>query len=307
MYPPNTPYDSGLLDVGEGNLVYWEVCGNPLGTPVVVLHGGPGSGCTATHRRLFDPVAYRIVLFDQRQCGRSTPHASDLRTSLTTNTTRHLVSDMELLREHLDIERWVVYGNSWGATLALAYAEENPDRVSAMVLLAVTMTRPSEIAWLYHGARRFYPEAWERLRLGVPPEDRDRDLVAAYHRLLQSGDEQAAQRWCEWEETVAGLGPQSRYQDPRFRMAFARIVTHYFSNDAWLNEETLLRGADRLHGSPGVLIHGRLDIGGPLLTAWELAQRWPDAELVVVDTDGHAGEAMTTRLLAATDRLRGGS
>lgn len=304
MHPPIDPYDRGRLDVGDGNRVYWEVCGNPLGTPAVVLHGGPGSGCTPRHRRMFDPADYRIVLFDQRQCGRSTPHASEPTTSLATNTTHHLLTDIELLREHLAIERWIVYGNSWGSSLALAYAEEYPDRVSALVLLAVTMTRPSELTWLYYGAGRFFPEAWERFRDGVPPEARSGDVVGAYHRLLERGDEEAARRWCEWEKAVAGPGPQARYEDPRFRMAFARIVAHYFSNHAWLADGVLLRRADHLHGIPGVLIHGRLDIGSPLVTAWELARAWPEAELVVVDSDGHAGEMMTARLLDATDRIR---
>lgn len=272
-----------------------------------MLHGGPGSGCTPHHRRLFDPAAYRIVLLDQRQCGRSTPHASEPATSLVTNTTSRLLNDIERLRMHLGVERWVVHAMSWGSTLALAYAEENPDRVEAMVLLAVTMTRPGEIDWLYHGAGRFYPEAWGRFRDGAPPRDRDGDLVAAYARLLEGAlDEDAARRWCEWEETVVGLGPQPRYEDRRFRMAFARIVTHYFSHHAWLDDGVLLRRADRLGGIPGVLIHGRRDIGSPLAVAQELAQAWPDAELVVVDSDGHAGPAMTAHVLAATNRFRSG-
>lgn len=293
-----------MLAVGDGNVIYWEVCGNPRGTPAVVLHGGPGSGCTPQHRSLFDPAAYRIVLFDQRQCGRSTPHASEPATSLAANTTRHLIGDIEALRAHVGVERWLVYGNSWGSTLALAYAEEHPERVSAMVLAAVTMTRPSEIDWLYHGAGVFYPEAWARFRDGVPPDERDGDLVAAYARRLAGGhDHEAARRWCAWEETVVGLGPQARYQDPRFRMAFARIVTHYFSHHAWLDDGVLLRRADRLHGIPSVLIHGRLDAGSPLTIAQELARAWSDAELVVVDDDGHAGEAMAASALAAIARF----
>jgi len=304
MHPPIEPHDTGMLEVGDGNRLYWEVCGNRLGTPALVLHGGPGSGCTPRHRQLFDPDAYRVVLFDQRQCGRSTPHASEATTSLATNTTQHLLGDVELLRQHLDVGRWVVYGNSWGSTLALAYAEEHPERVSALILSAVTMTRPAEIDWLYRGAGRFYPEEWQRFRNGVPTEERDGDLVAAYRRLMAHGDMQAAQRWCEWEETVVGLGPQARYEDPNFRMAFARIVTHYFSNRAWLEDGALLRRADHLHGIPGVLVHGRLDIGSPLVSAWELAQQWPDADLVVVDKDGHSGDTITARMLDATDRFR---
>ncbi len=304
MHPPIDPHDAGMLEVGEDNRLYWEVCGNAHGTPALVLHGGPGSGCTPRHRQLFDPEAYRVILFDQRQCGRSTPHARDPTTSLATNTTQHLLSDVELLREHFGVERWLVYGNSWGSTLALAYAEEHPDRVSAMILAAVTMTRPAEIDWLYHGAGRFYPEEWQRFRDGVPPAERDGNLVAAYCRLLARGDIGAARRWCDWEETVAGVGPQARYEDPSFRMAFARIVTRYFSNQAWLEDGILLHRADRLRGIPGELIHGRMDIGSPLVTAWELAQRWPDADLVVVDEDGHSGDTITARVLDATDRFR---
>lgn len=304
MYPSIDPYDSGLLEVGDGNRLYWEVCGSPIGTPALVMHGGPGSGCTTRHRRLFDPGAYRIVLFDQRQCGRSTPHASAPTTSLATNTTQHLLGDVELLREHLGIERWLVYGSSWGSTLALAYAQEHPQRVSALILAAVTMTRQTEIAWLYHGAGRFYPEEWQRFRDGVAPGERGGDLVVSYRKLMAAGDAQAAQRWCDWEETVAGLGPQVRYDDPAFRMAFARIVTHYFSNHAWIEDGILLRRAERLHGIPGVLVHGRRDLGSPLVTAWELAQHWPGADLVVVDEEGHAGETMTARVLEATRRFR---
>ena len=274
-----------MLDVGDDNLVYWEVCGNPNGKPALVLHGGPGSGCTPHHRRWFDPDAYRIVLFDQRGCGRSTPHASDPTTDLSSNTTPHLVRDIELLRRHLGIEQWLVWGNSWGTTLALAYAEQHPGRVSALVLVAVGMTRPAEIDWIYHGVGRFLPEHWARFRAGVPDADQDGNLVDAYYRLLQDPDtmvrERAAQSWCDWEDAVVSpdtnTEPNPRYADPRFRMAFARIVTHYFAHDAWLEDGALLRHTDRLRGIPGVMIHGRFDLGGPLVTAWELAQAWPDA------------------------------
>ncbi len=303
MHPAIEPHEHGMLNVGDGHLVYWEVCGSPHGRPAVVMHGGPGSGCTPQHRQLFDPNVYRIVLFDQRQCGRSTPHAGNPSVALDANTTHHLVADVELLRQELGIEQWLVYGNSWGSTLALAYAQAHPERVSAVVLAAVTMTRPSEIDWLYRGVRRFYPEAWQRFRAGVPAAENDGDVIASYWRLLETGDEAAAMRWCEWEEKVVGLGAQARYQDPKFRMAFARIVTWYFSNQAWLAEGELLAGAERLEGIPGVLVHGRLDIGSPLLTAWELAKAWPDAELIVVDGEGHAGRSMTRYVLEATARL----
>ncbi len=315
LYPPIEPHAHGMLNVGDGNLVYWEACGNPGGKPALVLHGGPGSGCTPGMRRFFDPERYRAVFFDQRNCGRSTPHASDPATSLAANTTPHLLADIEHLRMALEIDHWLVFGMSWGSTLALAYAESHPDRVSEIVLAAVTTTRPAEIDWLYHGAGRFFPEAWERLREGVPPAERDGNLVEAYARLLEHPDpavrEAAAAGWCAWEDAVVATnpntGPNPRYADARFRMAFARIVTHYFRHNAWLEDGQLLRDAARLTGIPGVLIHGRLDISSPLETAWRLAQAWPGSELVIVERSGHssAEPGMAEAIVAATDRLAG--
>ena len=271
LYPEIEPYQHGILETGDGNRLHWEECGNPSGRPAVVLHGGPGSGCTPGMRRYFDPSAYRVVLFDQRGAGRSRPHASDPATGLATNTTPNLVADIELLREHLGIDRWLVFGGSWGSTLGLAYAERHPARVSAMVLAGVTLTRRADIDWLYHGVGRLFPQEWARFRAGVPEADRDGDLVAAYHRLLEGPDllvrEQAARDWCAWEEAVVsatpGYVPNPRYDRPEFRMAFARIVTHYFARGAWLEEGELLRNARALRGIPGVLIHGRLDLGQP--------------------------------------------
>jgi proline iminopeptidase len=312
LYPHIEPYDAGMLDVGDGNRVYYEQCGDPSGVAAIVLHGGPGSGCTPRHRRLFDPARYRIVLFDQRNCGRSVPHASDPRTSLRANTTRHLIADIEQLRMMLGIDRWLVYGNSWGSTLALAYAETHPDVVSAIVVLAVTMTRASEIDWLYNGAARFHPDAWERFRAGSGAADGDGDLVAAYYALLQDEDPsvraRAAADWCAWEDAVVALDPDAppnpRYADPRFRLAFARIVTHYFHHRAWLEDGALLDDAARLAHIPGVLIHGRLDLGSPLVAAWELARVWPASELVVVNA-GHLNtdEGMSEAVVAATDHF----
>ncbi|MFC4008361.1 prolyl aminopeptidase [Nonomuraea purpurea] len=298
MYPPIEPYEHGMLDTGDGNLVYWEVCGNPHGKPALVVHGGPGSGCSTGARRWFDPERYRIVLFDQRNCGRSRPHASDPATDLSTNTTHHLVADMELLREHLGIGKWLLYGGSWGSTLMLAYAEAHPERVSEMVFTGVTMTRRSEIDWLYRGVGRFFPEEWERFRQGVPEADRDGDLLAAYARLTSDPDqkvrEKATADWLEWEDAVISLesnGKPGAYSDrpDEARLAMVRICSHYFSNAAWLEEGVLLREAGRLAGIPGVLIHGRMDLSGPLHTAWQLAQAWPEAKLVVVEDSGHTG------------------
>jgi proline iminopeptidase len=230
---------------------------------------------------------------------------------LSTNTTHHLIADIERLREHAGVRRWLVWGGSWGATLALAYAERHPERVSEVVLASVTMTRPAEIRWLYHGVGRFLPEEWARFRNGVPAADRGGDLVAAYHRLLNHPDpavrEKAARDWCDWEDAVVSLEPgyerNPRYDDARFRMAFARIVTHYFHHGAWLEDGILLRDAHRLAGIPAVLVHGRLDLGSPALTAWELAQAWPGAGLELVDTGHTGGEEMAERLIAATDRF----
>jgi proline iminopeptidase len=322
-YPELEPYAHGMFDAGDGQSLYWETCGNPAGKPAVVLHGGPGSGCTPGFRRYFDPAAYRIALFDQRGAGRSLPHASDPATSLDANTTHHLTADIEALREFLGVDRWLVWGISWGSTLALAYAEQHPQRVSEIVLHSVTMTRPADIDWLYHGVGRFFPEEWARFRAGAVErewrgtgrwpggEGAGDDLVAAYHRLLNDPDpvvqERAAQDWCAWEDAVVSLEegwqPSPRYTDPRFRMAYARIVTHYFHHRAWLEDGALLRGAARLSGIPGVLAHGRLDLGGPPVTAWELAQAWPDAELHLVGGGHRGGPGMDEVLIAATDRF----
>ncbi|MDT0449710.1 prolyl aminopeptidase [Streptomyces hesseae] len=314
LYPPIEPYDKGMLDVGDGNLVYWEACGNPEGRPALVVHGGPGSGCGPGARRYFDPDRYRVVLFDQRGCGRSTPHAADPTTGMRHNTTEHLIADMERLRRHLGIDRWLLYGGSWGSTLILAYAQRHPERVSEIVISGVTTTRRSEIDWLYRGAGRFFPEAWERFLAGAPGTPRDGDVVAAYARLMEHPDtairEKATADWCAWEDAVLSgetRGTAARpYADrpPRARIALVRICSHYFSHGAWLEEGALLRDAHRLAGIPGVLIHGRLDLAGPLATAWELARAWPGAELTVVDDAGHLGGATTSdHVLAALDRF----
>ena len=301
-----------MLDAGDGHLLYWETCGNPRGKPALVLHGGPGSGCTPWHRRPFDPDAYRIVLFDQRNCGRSTPHASAPEIDLSTNTTPHLIADIERLREHLGIERWLVLGGSWGCTLALAYAEQHPDRVSEMVLFGVTSGRRSEFDWLFRGGvAAFFPEQWERLLAALPPGERGGDVVDAYSRLLHDPDptvrERAAFEWCLWESATpdwppaTGLAP--RFQDPKFALAFARIVTHYVRHDAWLEDGALLRDAGKLAGIPGVLINGRFDFQSPIGNAYVLKQAWRGVELVIVDDAGHAaGNAgISAEIVRATD------
>ncbi|MET8043428.1 prolyl aminopeptidase [Micromonospora sp. NPDC005215] len=313
LYPPIEPYTTGMLDVGNGNRVYWEVCGNPEGKPALVVHGGPGSGAGPGWRRYFDPKRYRIVLFDQRGCGRSTPHASDPATDMRHNTIWHLIADMERLRRHLGIDQWLLYGGSWGSTLTLAYAQQHPRRVSEIVIAALTMTRRSEIDWLYRGVGRFFPEQWERFLDGVPGTPRNGDLLAAYASLMEHPDaavrEKATADWCAWEDAVLSGetgGGSNPYGDrpPAARLAFVRICAHYFSRGAWLEEGALLRDAGRLSGIPGVLIHGRLDLGGPLQTAWELHRAWPDAELIVVEDAGHLGTAETREhVLRALDRF----
>jgi proline iminopeptidase len=304
------PFAHGLLDVGDDNHVYWEAGGNPQGQAALVVHGGPGSGCGSGSRRYFDPNRYLVVQFDQRGCGRSIPHASVPSTDMSVNTTQHLVADMELLREHLAIERWLLYGGSWGSTLILAYAEHHPERVSAIVLLGATMTRRSEIDWLYRGVGRFFPEEWALFRAAVD----DDDVVAGYTRLMESSDsgerERAARSWLAWEDAVISLEPNgtpNAYSDrpPDAQLALVRICSHYLSHGAWLGEGQLLRDAHRLAGIPGVVIHGRLDLGSPLATAWELTHAWRDAELVVVGDSGHTGsDAMRQAALAATERFK---
>jgi proline iminopeptidase len=309
------PSDRGLLDVGDGHRLYWEVWGNPHGKSVVVLHGGPGSGSSPRFRAMFDPEAYRIVLFDQRNCGRSTPHASRPEVDLATNTTTNLIRDCERLRSHLGIERWMVWGGSWGSTLGLAYAQAHPQHVSEIILVSVTTTTRREVEWVTRSMGRIFPQEWARFRDAVPVHDRDGDLSAAYNRLLNDADPQirqaAAKAWCEWEDThigtYTGHRHDPRYDDPRFRVCFARIVTHYWSNAAFLDDGQLIRDAPRLAGIPGVLINGRLDISGPPDTAWHLKQAWPDADLVLVDNAGHGIGHPTTldAIVSATNRYAG--
>ncbi len=312
LYPEINPYDQGLFDVGDGHRIYWELCGKPSGKPAVVLHGGPGSGCTPWWRRLFDPEAYRVLLFDQRGCGRSLPHASDSAAELAANTTHHLIGDIEALRRQVGVERWLVLGGSWGSTLALAYAERHPDRVTEMMLFSVVTTTRREVAWLTRDVGRFFPLAWQRFRAGVPKAERDGSLVEAYSRLLENPDPlvraNAARNWCEWEDahvrTRADQPPDPRYEDPIFRAGFARLVTHYWRHAAWLEEGSLLSGVERLAGIPGVLVHGRMDLSSPLDVPWNLARAWPESDLVILDDEGHTGgRRRTDALISASDRF----
>jgi proline iminopeptidase len=309
-YPAIEPFDSGMLDVGDGHQVYWELCGNPRGKPAVFLHGGPGSGCSPDQRRLFNPDRYCVLLFDQRGCGRSTPHAE-----LEANTTWHLVADIERLRQRLGAEQWLVFGGSWGSTLALAYAQTHPERVSELVLRGIFTVRPEELRWYYQeGASWLFPDEWEHFLAPIPAAERD-DLMAAYHRRLTGPDEaarlQAAIAWSQWEGRTITLLPDaaidSAHSDGHFALAFARIENHYFVHRGFLEDRQLLRDAHKLHGIPGVIVQGRYDVCTPARTAWELHRAWPHAEFHLVPDAGHAYKepGILAQLVAATDRFAG--
>jgi len=296
-YPPVEPYESGLLEVSDGNILYWETAGAPDGTPAVYLHGGPGGGAGAGTRRNFDPTAHRAVLFDQRGCGRSRPLANEVDADLRTNTTAQLIGDIERLRRHHKVESWTVVGMSWGTTLGLAYAQTHPHRVNALVLALVTTTSRREVRWLTHDVGRIFPQEWDRFAAAVPRALRHLPLVDAYAALLFDPDpavhERAAREWCAWEDAHVSLypghTPSARFQDAEFRLRFARLVTHYWSNAAFLGDNQLLRDAAALNGVPGVLIHGRYDVSSPLETAWRLCQKWTTSRLQVIDDAGHGG------------------
>jgi proline iminopeptidase len=309
LYPDIEPYDSGTLRVDDRHTLYYEQCGNPDGKPVVMLHGGPGGGCNARMRRFHDPAKYRIVLFDQRGAGRSTPHAD-----LVDNTTWHLVADIEQLRERLGIERWQVFGGSWGSTLALAYAQTHPQRVTELVLRGIFMLRRWELAWFYQeGASRMFPDAWEHYLAPIPEHERG-NLIAAYHRRLTSDDEatrlEAAKAWSIWEGGTSYLHIDPDYAtshgDPAFALAFARIENHYFVNGGFFEaEDQLLRDVHRIADIPGVIVQGRYDVVCPAQSAWELHKAWPKAELVITPASGHSAfEAENVdALVRATDRF----
>jgi proline iminopeptidase len=297
QFPPIEPYDSGMLDGGDGYWVYWECCGNRAGKPVLYLHGGPGSGCSASQRRFFDPNRYRAVLFDQRGSGRSRPLANEPDANLSTNTTTHLIADIEALREALGVDRWTIFGLSWGTTLGLAYAQALPHRVNALVLGFVTTTSRREVQWITEDVGRIFPQEWDRFANAVPDRLRHLRLVDAYAAMLADPDpivhDRAAREWCTWEDAhvslTPGHTPNPRYQDPEFRLRFARLVTHYWRHAAFLVEDQLVRDAAKLNGIPGVLIHGRYDVSGPLVTAWRLSQRRTTSRLYILDDAGHGG------------------
>jgi proline iminopeptidase len=306
LYPPIEPYDHGWLDTGDGHRVYWEICGNPKGKPAVFLHGGPGGGCSPVQRQLFDPERYRVLLFDQRGCGRSTPYAN-----LENNTTWDLVADIEKLRAIMGVERWLVFGGSWGSTLALAYAETHPERISELILRGIFTVRRSELLWYYQeGASWIFPDKWERFIAPIPPEERG-DLISAYHRRLTNPDinvqVEAAKAWSLWEGETISLLPNEGYSkqfgDGHFALAFARIENHYFVNGGFMEEGQILKNASRLKGIPGVIIHGRYDMATPAKIAWDLHKAWPESRLTFIEDAGHAFSepGILHHLIKATD------
>lgn len=309
LYPPIEPYESGMLDVGDGHSIYYERCGTPGAKPAVFLHGGPGAGIMPAYRRLFDPDAYDVLLFDQRGCGRSTPHAE-----LEANTTWHLVADIERLRNMTGVEHWLVFGGSWGSTLSLAYAQTHPERVSALIVRGIYTVTKAELNWFYQfGVSEMFPEHWARFQAPIPEAERG-DMIAAYRARLTGDDpaEQlaAAKAWSAWEATVITLVPDqaliSAFGGDRYALSFARIENHYFVHGCWLDDGQLLRNAGRLRGIQGDIIHGRYDMPCPARYAFALHQSWPDAEFHLVEGAGHAYSepGILDRLIRATDRFR---
>lgn len=310
LYPPVEPYESGWLDVGDGHEIWFERVGTPGAKPAVFLHGGPGGGCSPDHRRLFDPALYDVTLFDQRGCGRSRPYAS-----LDANTTWHLVDDIERLRARAGVDQWLVFGGSWGSTLALAYAETHPTHVSEMVVRGVYMLTKAELDWYYKfGVSEMFPEKWAAFQSLIPEEERH-DMLSAYHRRLVGHDDdirrRAATAWSLWEGETITLLPSpalaAQHGDDHYALAFARIETHYFINGGWLEEGQLLRDAGRLAGIPGIIVHGRYDMPCPARFAWALAGAWPGSEFNLIEGAGHAYNepGILDRLIRATDRFAG--
>ncbi|RJG45798.1 prolyl aminopeptidase [Mesorhizobium sp. DCY119] len=310
LYPEIEPFDSGMLDVGDGHRIYWERSGTRGAKPAVFLHGGPGGTISPKHRRLFDPKLYDVILFDQRGCGKSTPHAS-----LDNNTTWDLVADMERLREMAGFDKWLVFGGSWGSTLALAYAETHPERVSELVLRGIFTLRRAELEWYYqHGASQFFPDKWERFLAPIPEAERG-DMMAAYRKRLTGDDYavkiEAAKAWSIWEGQTITLLPDTSVNAQRggddYALAFARIENHYFVHGGWVEDGQLIRDAGKLGDIPGVIVQGRYDMACPAATAWQLHKAWPQSEFHLVEGAGHAFSepGILDRLIRATDHFAG--
>ena len=310
LYPEIEPFETGHLDVGDGHVIYWERVGTRGAKPAVFLHGGPGGGIAPVHRQLFDPALYDVLLFDQRGCGRSTPHAE-----LEANTTWHLVADIERLREMMGVDKWLVFGGSWGSTLALAYSQTHPQRVSELVVRGVYTLTKAELDWYYQfGVSQMFPDKWERFLAPIPPQERG-DMMAAYRKRL-TGDDKAAQieaalAWSTWEGQTITLLPEpetsDKFGEDHFALAFARIENHYFVHGGWLEEGQLLRDAHKLAGIPGLIVHGRYDMPCPATYAWQLSRAWPDAEFFLIEGAGHAFSepGILDRLIYATDKFAG--
>lgn len=312
LYPETEPFESGMLDVGDGHRIYWERCGTKGAKPAVFLHGGPGGTISPKHRRLFDPKLYDVILFDQRGCGKSTPNAS-----LDANTTWHLVADIERLRELAGFEKWLVFGGSWGSTLALAYSETHPERVSELVVRGVYTLTHAELAWYYQfGVSEMFPDKWERFVAPIPEAERG-DMIAAYRKRLVGDDRkaqvEAARAWSHWEGETITLMPDpatsDAFEEDDFALAFARIENHYFVHAGWLEEGQLLRDAGKLKDIPGVIVHGRYDMPCPARYAWALHKAWPEADFHLIEGAGHAYSepGILDRLISATDKFAGKS
>ncbi|MEO3387741.1 prolyl aminopeptidase [Mesorhizobium sp. CAU 1741] len=310
LYTEIEPFETGFLDVGDGHTIYWERVGTKGAKPAVFLHGGPGGGISPAYRRFFDPARYDVILFDQRGCGKSTPHAG-----LEANTTWHLVADIERLREMVGVDRWLVFGGSWGSTLALAYSQTHPDRVSELVVRGIYTLTKAELAWYYQfGVSEMFPDKWERFVAPIPEAERG-DMMAAYRKIL-TGDDKAAQieaaiAWSMWEGQTITLLPEpdtaDRFGEGHFALAFARIENHFFVHGGWLEEGQLVRDATKLAGIPGLIVHGRYDMPCPARYAWELSKAWPDAEFHLIEGAGHAYSepGILDRLIYATDKFAG--
>ncbi|MCF1449916.1 prolyl aminopeptidase [Agrobacterium vitis] len=310
LYPEIEPFETGDLDVGDGHVIHWERVGTRGAKPAVFLHGGPGGGINPSQRRVFDPALYDVILFDQRGCGKSTPHAH-----LDANTTWHLVADIERLRDMIGVEKWLVFGGSWGSTLALAYAQTYPERVSELVLRGIYTLTKAELDWYYQfGVSEMYPDRWEHFIAPIPVEERH-DMISAYHRRLTGEDKEVqlacARAWSQWEGATISLIPNiqqiENFGEDHYAIAFARLENHFFMNRIWMEDGQLLRDAHKLKGIPGVIVHGRYDMPCPLRYAWELSKLWPDADLHIVEAAGHAMSepGILDQLIRATDRFAG--
>ena len=313
LYPVPAPFDSGMLDAGDGHKVYYEQSGNPAGKPVIFVHGGPGGGTSPAHRRFFNPEKYRIVLFDQRGCGRSTPHAS-----IDNNTTWHLIADMEKIREKLAIKKWQVFGGSWGSTLALAYAIKHPEKVTELVLRGIFLVRQKELQWFYQsGTSEMFPDVWEEYLKPIPPSERG-DMISAYHKRLTSNDRDvriaACRAWSIWEGFTSGMfqrmdDVKASFGEEKFAEAFARIECHYFVNKAFFESENwLLDNCSKIKHIPTVIVQGRYDVICPMTSAWELHKALPQSELFVIPDAGHSAfeDGNARALTAATDKFAWG-